>query len=128
MIEILGPPLCGTFVLFALHGCFWGGGIELIYLFFAYVFGFLPSCVYSVIMELWIGLGYAKRFGFAATVALSTCLGLVTGVIFHFGVERTDGYIPVGFITGLLLGIVLASAASKVIAERELNPDCGQKA
>src|SRR5574339_110564 len=62
VMEILGPPLLGT-VVFSVFNGMWSWREFSFVLFFAYLFGIVPSCIYAVMMELWIRGGGARKCG-----------------------------------------------------------------
>ena len=49
-------------------------------LFFAYLFGIIPSALYTVVMEFWFRCGLHARFGSFCTVVASLLLGVAAGL------------------------------------------------
>jgi hypothetical protein len=114
VIQLLGPPFIATIITAMIAGA----ADSLIYrlagfpvlLAFSYLYGIVPSAIYTAIMELWFENGYCSKYGLTITVALSGVLGLGAG----FFVEllshplTQSGWItcllPVGFIAGVIVG------------------------
>src|SRR5665213_1974693 len=113
LVELLAPPLGATIIVASisrgdtLTSRILGFPALLI---FAYIFGIVPSAIYTAVMELWFEKGYYRRFGLSITVALSGVLGLAD----RYGVEMLSQQItksslftyllPVGSNVGVLLG------------------------
>ena len=131
LTEIFFPPLIGTIVI-VISGCISGGinglndiisdgiigfilGIPAL-LFFAYLFGILPSLLYALIMEILFSYNFHNKLSFLLTVSTSTLLGLLSGYcVFFLSQSFTQGSAPdlrkligVGISVGIIMGFVLA--------------------
>ena len=81
-------------------------------LLFTYAFGFFPTLLYMVAMELWFHFGCRSRFGLLCTVGFSALMGAVAAYL-SFGIAALGGlladsdgfrFLPIGAFTGLLIG------------------------
>jgi len=84
-------------------------------LLFAYMFGIIPSFLYTVAMELWFRLGLRVRCELLCTVGLSAFLGAMAGFL-SGGIGallgfliRTDciPFLWIGAVVGLLIGFLV---------------------
>jgi hypothetical protein len=85
-------------------------------LFFFYVFGIIPSAIYTLAMELWFYARLRERCGFICTSAVSGILGCAagfagawSGILLGF-LTRPDDYslAKLGLVVGLLVGFFVS--------------------
>lgn len=118
--EILSPPLIATFLM-ATDGRSPDTLLIKIFgfpvmLFYAYVFGIIPSVVYALVMETWIRLKGHQKFGVFLTVLISSLLGLLSGyAVFFLSRPLTQGssadlkwLMGIGIQTGVSAGFLIA--------------------
>jgi len=82
-------------------------------LIYAYVISFIPSLIYTLVMEVWFRSGLRTRFGLFCTAGLSSLLGAGAGFLaVTIGIrggpligEDWRDYTLIGAVVGLLVGL-----------------------
>ena len=118
--ELLAPPFLATVWLAVASAksetisSILAGFLPL--LFFAYVFSFIPSLVYALVMEIWFQSGMHARFGSLCTIGLSSSLGggagflasVIGAGVGFLSLSDCRHFLLVGTVVGLLVGFYVS--------------------
>jgi hypothetical protein len=116
LVEFLAPPFLGAFI-FTVTG---NGSDTLLdrvvgflpFVVMAYIFCFVPSLLYTLVMELWFWLGLRARCGLLCTVALSAFLGCGAGFAIEYVIDfhqiLSTILLWIGSLVGLLIGFYVS--------------------